>query len=118
MAEVIAFINQYPHLFHEDEDWFMANWHVMCAFEQIALGVIKHGRKHYSARTILEVLRHETSLRGQQDSFKLNNNNAPDLARAFAVLHPEHVDFWEYRRNNHLVFKEAILELANLTFLK
>lgn len=118
MREVVSFIRQYPELFNERADWFVANWHVVLAFERITLGLIQSGRKHYSSRTILEVLRHETSLRGQPDSFKLNNNAAPDLARAFAVLHPEHVDFWEYRRANHPLFKEAIFELANLTFLE
>ena len=101
MSEVVAFVRLYPALFSEGAEWFELNWHVVQAFEAVTLGLINKGRKHYSSRTILEVLRHESHLRGAEDNFKLNNNHAPDLARAFVFCHLEYVDFWEYRRENH-----------------
>jgi len=118
MGEVLAFVRTNPKLFSEDVEWFKLNWHVVQAFETVTLGLIKQGRKHYSSRTILEVLRHESLLRGSEDNFKLNNNHAPDLARAFVVCHLEYIDFWEYRRDNHYEFKQAIADLTNLTFLE
>ena len=118
MAEVMAFVRLYPALFSEGAEWFELNWHVVQAFEAVTLGLIKQGRKHYSSRTILEVLRHESLLRGAEDNFKLNNNHAPDLARAFVILYPNQIDFWEYRRENNHEFKQAIADLSNLTFLE
>ena len=118
MAEVLAFVRLYPALFSEGAEWFRLNWHVVQAFEAVTLVLINKGRKHYSSRTILEVLRHESLLRGAEDNFKLNNNHAPDLARAFVVCHLEYIDFWEYRRDNHYEFKQAIADLTNLTFLE
>ena len=118
MGEVLAFVRLHPALFSEGAEWFRLNWHVVQAFEAVTLGLINKGRKHYSSRTILEVLRHESLLRGAEDNFKLNNNHAPVLARAFVFLHPGQVDFWEYRRDNNYEFKQAIADLSNLTFLE
>jgi len=118
MAEVVAFVRLHPALFSEGAEWFRLNWHVVQAFEAVTLGLISKGRKHYSSRTILEVLRHESLLRGAEDNFKLNNNHAPDLARAFVVLYPAQVNFWEYRRDNNYEFRQAIADLTNLTFLE
>ena len=118
MAEVVAFVRLYRALFSEGAEWFELNWHVVQAFEAVTLGLISKGRKHYSSRTILEVLRHESILRGAEVNFKLNNNHAPDLARAFVVLFPAQVDYWEYRRDNHYELKQAMVDLTNLTFLQ
>ena len=74
------------------------NLHVFAAFEREAMAVIKRGWKHYSARTIVEVLRHHTALQDNVESgWKLNNQNTPYLARLFALLHPDHADLFEFR---------------------
>ena len=78
--------------------WLPDNLHVYDAFEAEALKVLRRGFKHYSARTIVHVLRHhsattETSTEG----WKINNDHSPYLARLFDLLHPAHVGLWEYR---------------------
>lgn len=51
-------------------------------FETRALEVARH-RKHYSARTIVEVLRWDSLLRDGGDEYKISNNWIPGLARLF-----------------------------------
>jgi len=79
-------------------NWLPENAHIWIAFEQEAYKVIKAGFKHYSARTIIHVLRHHSALseRGL-DGWKINNNISPYLARLFAILNPSHADLFEYR---------------------
>ena len=43
-------------------DWLSANPHIWSAFCAKANQVWARGRRHYSARTIVEVLRHESAL--------------------------------------------------------
>jgi len=103
-----SFVVSHPDLFKRDWSWFDKNWHVVLAFEYQALKLIEHGRTHYSARTIVEVLVHESIIREVEGDYKIGNDNAPDLARIFVVLHPQHLTFWEYRRENHVDFEQAI----------
>lgn len=118
MDRVLAFIAQHPGLFvTTGADWFHSNWHVFEAFEQKALAVIAAGRDHYSARTIVEILVHESVVRETASNYKIGNHHAPDLARAFVVLHPEHLDFFEYRRVNTTAFRQAIAELQEFPYL-
>lgn len=74
------------------------NLHVYEAFEREALNVARRGFKHYSARTIIHVLRHHSALAEEGgDGWKLNNNVSPYLARLFALLNPTYKDLFEYR---------------------
>ena len=107
------FIDAHPRFFKSPKEWFLENWHVVEAFERQALRLIGMNREHYSARTIVEVLRHHSVLNDTSDAFKINDHNAPDLARAFVVLHPEHVDFWEYRRPDSIAFKGMFTQKEN-----
>ena len=79
--------------------WLSSNWHVWLAFEAEADKVWERGRRHYSARTIYEVLRHESALRQDApgEEWKLNNNQVPDLARLYTLMHPDRADFFETR---------------------
>ena len=108
MKNFLDFIDKHPTFFKKEKDWFIANWHVVEAFERVALQLIGFGRSHYSARTIVEVLVHQSAVQEIDGVFKIGNDNAPDLARVFVVLHPEHVNFWEYRRPDWHAFKAAI----------
>ena len=73
------------------------NLHVYQAFEREALRVIAHGCEHYSARTIIEVLRHNSALAESGGPWKLNDWHTPYLARLFALVNPAHAELFEFR---------------------
>ena len=103
------FIDANPRFFKKEKEWFIENWHIIEAFENVALKLISLNRKHYSARTIVEVLVHQSAVKEINGTYKIGNDNAPDLARVFVVLHPEYVDFWEYRRPDWKSFKNMFV---------
>ena len=82
------------------KEWLPVNLHIWRAFEQQALAVFRKGFKHYSARTIIHVLRHHSALNEQGGEWKINNNVSPYLARLFDLVHPECKGLWEYRETN------------------
>jgi hypothetical protein len=43
------FIGNHPRFFKKKKEWFIENWHVVEAFERIALKLISMNREHYSA---------------------------------------------------------------------
>jgi len=51
--------------------------------------LVRRGIKHYACRTILEVARHHTTLHMIDNTYKINNNLIPDLARLLTVMFPE-----------------------------
>lgn len=73
------------------------NLHVWAAFEREAFRVIRRGFKRYSARTIIEVLRHHSALTQVGGPWKLNDWHTPYLARLFMMVHPKHEGFFELR---------------------
>lgn len=77
--------------------WLASNRHVWRAFEREANRVWNRGRRHYSARTLIEYLRHETALADDGRDWKLNNNHAPDLARLYRLTHPDRAGLFELR---------------------
>jgi hypothetical protein len=78
-------------------DWLLENESVWLRFESEALRIWNRGRDHYSARTIIEVLRHESCLSDTDQDYKLNNNAAPNLARLFMLVHPNCGEFFQLR---------------------
>lgn len=70
--------------FHE---WLSENYYVFVRFCQEADKIRSNGRKHYSARTIAEFLRHESMVSSKTGDYKLNNNVVPDLARLYTDMH-------------------------------
>ena len=80
--------------------WLTENYHVWDAFVGQTEAVIDAGLKHYSARTIIHVLRHHSALRETGSAWKLNNDTSPYLARLFAILYPGHGNLFEYRTTN------------------
>lgn len=77
-------------------DWIEANAHVYDAFEREALSVAQR-RDRYSARTIVEFLRHHSLLAQTDAAWKLDNDMTPGLARLFAILNPTHRNLFSYR---------------------
>ncbi len=74
------------------------NTHVYFSFEREAKRVVARGFAHYSARTIVEVLRHHTALHEvNAGSRKLNDHNTPYLARLFSLMNPASAGLFEFR---------------------
>lgn len=71
-------------------------WH---AFETLTFQLIRAGRTHFSADAILHRVRFDYALHTQSDdSFKINNDYTSRYARKWAAAHPEHAEFFTYRR--------------------
>jgi hypothetical protein len=106
-------IESFRPFFNDDFiGWLTLNQHIYEAFERQALLLIARGRSHYSARTIVEVLVHHSILAEKPGGgFKIRNDVAPDLARVFAIQHPQHALFWEYRRSDRLAFLAKVMKL-------
>lgn len=76
--------------------WVQENEHIYYAFEREALQTAKK-RKHYSAKTIVEFLRHHSLIKENGAEWKINNYATSHLARLFAQRNPSFKDFFEYR---------------------
>lgn len=79
------------------EQWLSENQHIWTAFERQALLISQRGYKHYSARTIIEFLRHHTALKEASELWKINDHITPYLARMFMEKHPHLKGFFETR---------------------
>ncbi len=89
--------------------WLVNNEAIYAQFEGQTLDLIAAGWTHFSARTIVEEIRHYTRHRERGNcSFKINDHHAPDLARVFSIKYPRFARFWEYRRPDWREFLEAI----------
>lgn len=78
-------------------EWVDENWSIWLRFEFEADKVRERGRRHYSARTIGEYIRHSTALKEKGGAFKVNDHIWPDLARLYLTLHPSAQGFFELR---------------------
>ena len=72
------------------------NIHVWEAFEGEALKIAAR-RDRYSARTIVEVLRHHSATAEAGGAWKLDNDKTPCLARLFGLMNPGHAHLFEFR---------------------
>lgn len=97
-GELELLIFQHPKDFgHKFGDWLGENFHVWERFMQEADKLRIKGRKHYSARTIIEVLRHESALSDNDKTYKLNDHCTPNLARLYMMITPFADKFFETR---------------------
>lgn len=88
-----------PAAFRPDfTQWLADNPHIWIEFVRQADAVRARGRKHYSSRTIVEVIRHESVLRQTPiGEYKINDHVTPDLARLYILFRPEAYGFFELR---------------------
>lgn len=94
----LGLVRQQPDLFMDSFELYLSEqWAVWKAFEHEAQRIAFRGRKHYSAKTIVEWMRHETVVREAQSEFKVNNNATSSFARLFVLRHPRFKDFFEFR---------------------
>ncbi len=73
------------------------NLYVYEAFERKTMRVVRRGYEHYSARTVIEVLRHNSALAERSSPWKLNDWHTPYLARLFSLMNPAHAELFEFR---------------------
>lgn len=86
-----ATVLQNDELFRKDfYSWLNSNWHVFEYFERSAQKVRENGFRHYSHRTIWEVMRHRSNVRELSGNFKLNDRYLRDCAQLYLLRHPEH----------------------------
>lgn len=79
-------------------DWFPKNEHVWKAFVRETNKIIAVGFKHYSARTIIHVLRHHSAIQENNSGWKISNNSSPYLARLFALVYPQFAKIFQYKQ--------------------
>ena len=101
MIETCAYlVEQNSHLFRPDfAKWLTANYHVYAEFERSANSVWDSGFTHYSARTIMEVIRHRSNVKEITGEYKINNIRIPCCARLYALRYPNRKDLFSYRSN-------------------
>jgi len=98
MHPIVEVMKKNEELFCEEfTDWLPNNLHVWDAFVGEAMKVRNKGFRHYSARTIIHVLRHHSVVQEQGSEWKINNNHSPYLARLFDLMFPAFAGMWEYR---------------------
>jgi len=91
----------HPAMFRPDfGKWLQVNHHVYMEFNRLAEVVWKAGWRHYSARTIMENIRHRSNVRELFGDYKINNIRIPCCARLYALNHPERAILFEFRRND------------------
>lgn len=95
---VLYIVTSQPWRYRADfARWVSINWLIWERFAAEADRVYDSGRRHYSARTIVEFIRHETALREVDSDLKINNNWTPSMSRLYLTLHPERAALFELR---------------------
>jgi len=97
---------------NEFVDWLPKNEHVWDAFVKEASAIHRRGFKHYSARTIIHVLRHHSALHENGTQWKLSDHSSPYLARLFDLAYPEMAGMWSFKRCKTAIV-DAILRDRN-----
>lgn len=111
-AEIV--LNNHSELFSKEFlQWFPNNQHIWTAFVMEASKIINAGFKHYSARTIIHVLRHHSALAQNGGEWKINNNISPYLARLFSLCYPQHKQLFEYRNTPRAKIDHALTLTAS-----
>lgn len=103
---VTDMVSLMSHLFRKDfRGWLIDNWPIYQEFERRSNALWARGRKHYSARTIMEAIRFDTDLREKSNdmALKVNNNFIPDCSRLYVLLHPGREGFFERRSGQSAV---------------
>ena len=75
-----------------------SNPQVYDSFKNMAQKMKAVGRKKYSARTIMEVIRWNYDLKVIGDVFDINNDFIPIYVRVLIHNHPEYQGFFELRK--------------------
>lgn len=86
-------------LWKEFEKFDAAHPDIWQQFESIALDLIHRGKTHYSADSILHVIRFHRDTSTSGADVKINNNFSACYARKWAKRHPDYEKFFERRKS-------------------
>ena len=78
-------------------DFHRANPHVYEEFKRLAFKMRTSGRKKYSSKMIINVIRWNIDLTTTGDEFKINDRYQSLYGRYLILHHPEFEDFFELR---------------------
>jgi len=82
--------------------WLFVNPHVWRAFAEKAVQARKYeNRGRFGAKAIIEFLRWDTVVAEKDITFKINNNNAPDLARLVMDVIPSMRGYFQIRGSEY-----------------
>ncbi len=73
------------------------NPHIYEEFKKLAYKMKSTGRKKYSSKMIINVLRWETDLKSDGDEFKINDRFQSIYGRLLAYQDPAFEEFFEFR---------------------
>jgi len=85
-----------PKTLTKSEQYDSDNPQIWVEFKNIAIELILKGREHYGAKSIFEVIRYHTAVKGKGE-FEVNNNYTAYYARKFMREYPEYDGFFETR---------------------
>ena len=106
--DILELATEHEELFSKEFlKWLPDNLHVWEAFCEQAFKVRNRGFKHYSARTIVQVMRHHSAITEVGGMWKINDHHAPYLARLFDKRFPNLVGLWEYRETKRAKLDHA-----------
>ncbi len=98
MKRAQSVIEKFKSEFRSDfSNWIASNWHIWKAFCSEVEVVWASGRRSYSARTIIEFIRHETAMSEVNGAYKINNSYVPDLGRLYGLMNKQRGSFFECR---------------------
>lgn len=99
MNPILNIVQHNPDQFSQEfTDWIVDNHHIWVAFKAEADRIRAKGRTHYSSRTIVEYLRHNTVLADTDSAFKINDHCVPYLGRLYVLTNPSAKGFFEFRK--------------------
>lgn len=97
-------MNSQPHLFEgiehlsKYEEYDRKNPEIYQLFKRFTLEAVQMGRQRFSAEAVINRIRWETMVRGD-DEFKINNNIKPYYSRKFMNEYPELEGFFQLRKS-------------------
>lgn len=108
MHPIVEVMTRNEELFCDEFiEWLPNNLHVWDAFVGEAMKVRNKGFRHYSARTIIHVLRHHSAIQENGSEWKINDHHSPYLARLFDLMFPGLAGMWEYRETKKVSAKNG-----------
>ena len=85
------------------EQYNSENPEIWKQFKETTLNTIKRGFKHYSSKSIFEIIRWHKGGDLKTDAFKINNNYTCFYARKFMEEFPQYNGFFRTRATKEMV---------------